>query len=45
MIDQADATPAEKEEAKGIVRKVMEHPLTAAAFGAAISGAVAKLGS
>ncbi|TWC74421.1 hypothetical protein FBY10_101111 [Pseudomonas sp. SJZ103] len=43
-INTAQATPSEKEHAKGLLRTFLENPTTSAVLGAATSGLVALLG-
>jgi hypothetical protein len=42
-INAADAPPQQKEEAKGILRTLLSHPLVAASCGGAVSGLLALL--
>ena len=44
QIESSDATPKEKEEAKGVLRQVLENPLVTAILGGALSGGVGMLG-
>lgn len=37
-IEATDSTPEQKEEAKGILRKLLEHPLVISVLGAAVGG-------
>ena len=42
-IEQADASKEEKEQAKSLLRKALEHPVTSAVIGAGISALISKL--
>lgn len=44
LIESSEASPAEKEEAKGLIRRLMENPTVAAVLGAATSGIMGLLG-
>lgn len=37
-IEATDSMPEQKEEAKGILRKLLEHPLVISVLGAAVGG-------
>ena len=45
LINSADATKQEKEEAKGMLRKLLEHPVVVSVLGSAVGAAIGLLGS
>jgi hypothetical protein len=43
-IDETEAPEKEKEKAKGLLRKALEHPITSAVIGASVGTLITKLG-
>lgn len=43
-IEKAEAPEKEKETAKGLLRKALEHPITSSIIGASVGALIAKLG-